>query len=128
MSGVNDSPIFTICHGILTSYSRNRLVKRISRIYNSPRLSTHDSWHDHPSALSFWDSEKFNPKSRAKKHTKNIKNPHGLPSRNPWLREMAKIAMELVNLVGGFSPTHLQNIIVKLDHETPGIGVKITNI
>ena len=31
-------------------------------------------------------------------------------------------------LVGGFSPTHLKNMLVKLDHETPRIGVKIKNI
>ena len=28
-------------------------------------------------------------------------------------------------LGGGFSPTHLKNMIVKLDHETPRFGVKI---
>ena len=31
-------------------------------------------------------------------------------------------------LVGGFSPTPLKNMLIKLDHESPGIGVKIKNI
>ena len=68
--------------------------------------------------------------STAPKQTNNTQHRHRLTPLVWYLpMEMNKSDVHTLQfLVGGFSPTHLKNMLVKLDHETPKIGMNIKNL